>query len=391
MSDLDLVPTEVEPVVRKRRRVLPVFNFLLILALGGGVLFLWLQVWPQMVLKQDLIEVQTAIEDLENLVDGLSDRQIELPVELMEDISKDLATQSEKNAQAIEAQQELVEELSVHLEGLAVDIENALSLSASSEKDRIARSNNEHLMFMLRLARNQLNLWKDPKSALRSLEQVDSLLAESDTLVYEATREEVLAHIQRLKEIVAMDTTGVLLRLNVLVENVDEISFNVAMTLVEEEATELEADLPSAESTEESTIWRTLVDGAVGLVKVTSHEQLEVQPLLTAEEQRLVRLRLSLNLERASHAVLRSDQALYTSSLETAVELINRYLKLEDPTVATFLTEIEALRNFRVEVDLPDLDRTIQKFQLASDSQFPTKVPKPNVERPAHNTGASSN
>lgn len=392
MSDHDLVPLEFEPVVRERRRILPVFNFLLILALGSGAgLVWWFYLEPQMVWKQDVADVQADIRELSNKVEDLSNRQVNLPSELIDGISKDLVTRTERNADTIRAQQVHIEDLSMRLEDLAASAENVLSVSTSHEKELLDRSTNDHLMFLLQLARNQLNLWNDPKSALRSLEKVDSVLAESNHLVFESTRSEVLSHIQRLKEIGATDSTGVLLRLNVLADKVGGISFNDAKSLAKTETTHKESELLSEEVEEESSIWRTVMDGALGLVKVTSHEQLDVQPLLTPEEQRLIRLRLGLSLERASQAVLRSNQSLYESSLDTVVELIHSHLKKDDMTVSAFLAEIEELRAIRIEVKLPDLDRTIQTFQLASETRLQTTEPKLEVDVVELSSGVAPN
>ena len=391
MSNHDLVPSEGEPVIRERRRILPFFNFLLILALGCGAGILWWLFEPQIVWNQDLADIEGDIHELAGQVDDLSNRQINLPTELIDGVSRDLTTLIELNATSIREQQQYIEELEARLESSAAKVENALSLSSKPEKDVLERSHSDHLIFLLRLARNQLHLWNDPKSALRSLEEVDSVLADSNHAAFDSTRSEVLAHIQRLKELAAMDTTGVLLRLNVLADSVGGISFNSAMPLVETERTQSESKLPSEEGTEESSIWRSLLDGAIGLVKVTTHEQLDVQPLLSSEEQRLVRLRINLNLEKASQAVLRSNQLLYDSSLDTVIGMVNLHLRTEDPSVNTFLTEIVDLRAIRVEVDLPDLDRTIRNFQIVSGSRSQVPEPEQKVETIKPSAEVSSN
>ena len=379
MSDHDLVPSEVEPVVRERRRILPFFNFLLILALGGGAVIFWY--WflePQLVSKQDVADVQADTRELGNQVESLSNRQVNLPQDLLDGVSQDLTTLIDSNADSLREQQQQIDELEALFDVLAASLENALSKSSNPEQDAIKKSQNDHLTFLLRLARNQLNLWNDPISALRSLEEVDSVLAESNNVVFDSTRAEVLIHIQRLKELASTDTTGVLLRLNILADGVVGIPFNDARLLTETERTRTESELPSEEGAEERSIWRSLMDGAMGLVKVKSHEQLEIQPLLSPEEQRLVRLRLSLNLEKASQAVLKSNQLLYDSSLDTVIGIVNRQFKTEDAAVATFLEEIVELRAIRVEMDFPDLDQTIQNFQIVSESN--PQIPEPKLE-----------
>lgn len=391
MSNHDLVPSEGEPVIRERRRLLPFFNFLLILALGCGAGILWWLFEPQIVWNQDLADIEGDIHELAGQVDDLSNRQISLPTALLDGVSKDLTSLIELNATSIREQQQYIDELEARLESSAARVENALSLSSNPEKGVLESARNDHLIFLLRLARNQLHLWNDPKSALRSLEEVDSVLADSNNAVFDSTRSEVLTHIQGLKEHAAMDITGVLLRLNVLADRVGGIAFNVTMPHFETEKTQSESELQSEEGTEESSIWRSLMDGALGLVKVTTHKQLDVQPLLSSEEQRLVRLRISLNLEKASQAIMRSDQSLYDSSLDTVIGMVKLHLRTEDPTVTTFLTEIVELRAIRVEVDLPDLDQTIQNFQIASESSLQIPEPKLEVETIKPSAEVSSN
>ena len=391
MSNHDLVPSEGEPVIRERRRLLPFFNFLLILALGCGAGILWWVFEPQIVWNQDLADIEGDIHELAGQVDDLSNRQISLPTALLDGVSKDLTTLIELNATSIREQQQYIDELEAKLKSSAARVENALSLSSNPEKGVLESARNDHLIFLLRLARNQLHLWNDPKSALRSLEEVDSVLADSNNAVFDSTRSEVLTHIQGLKEHAAMDITGVLLRLNVLADRVGGIAFNVTMPHFESEKTRSESELQSEEGTEESSIWRSLMDGALGLVKVTTHKQLDVQPLLSSEEQRLVRLRISLNLEKASQAIMRSDQSLYDSSLDTVIGMVKLHLRTEDPTVTTFLTEIVELRAIRVEVDLPDLDQTIQNFQIASESSLQIPEPKLEVETIKPSAEVSSN
>ena len=391
MSNHDLIPTEGDPVIRERRKILPFFNFLLILVLGSGAGILWWWVEPQIVWNDDLTDIQVDIRTLRDQVDDLSNRQIRLPTELIDGVTEDLTTLIELNANSIREQQQHIDELEARLESSAARVENALNLSSNPENDVLERSHSDHLIFLLRLARNQLHLWNDPKSALRSLEEVDSVLEESNNAVFDSTRSEVLAHIQRLRELAAIDITGALLRLNVLADRVGGIAFNATVPSIETAITQSESELASEEGSEESSIWRSLINRAIGLVKVTTHEQLDVQPLLNSEEQRLVQLRMILNLEKASQAVLRSNQSLYDTSLDTVIGMVNRHLKTEDSSVTTFLTEIVELRAIQVEVDLPDLDQTIQNLPIASNSRPQVGESKLEVETIKPRAEESSN
>lgn len=389
MSNHDLIPHEEVPVVRERRRVLPFFNFLLIVGLGcGGAYAGWL-LQKDMVVDADLRDLTNRVTALQNELGELSAQQVVGESEWMTDLTSEFGELTEINTNSIERQREELQEFAIKIKELETYVAREVESSSNSKIVRIADANNDRVTFLLRLARNQLNIWNDPKSALRTLNEVDNLLVELDNAVFDNTRSEILAHIQRVSELASADTTGVLLKLNMLTDKVEEIPFKDARSLTDVPPQETDTSTESA--SEGSSIWQSLVDSAVGLVKVTSHEQLEVKPLLLPEEQRLIRLRLVLNLEKAAQAVLKSSQSLYDSSLDTVINLTSTYSKTSDAVVVAFVTQLVELKEVRVAEDLPNLDRTIQRFRLAVQRDSMTPETKPEIQSTEQEQGEESN
>ena len=91
-------------------------------------------------------------------------------------------------------------------------------------------------------------------------------------------------------------------------------------------------------------------------------------PPPTPEEAAYLELNLRLMLEQAQLAALRHEQAVYATSLGTALDLIGNYLDRQNPAVQETVQALEALRNLDVETPLPDISASLQALQNARET-----------------------
>jgi uroporphyrin-3 C-methyltransferase len=86
--------------------------------------------------------------------------------------------------------------------------------------------------------------------------------------------------------------------------------------------------------------------------------------LLSGVEQTMVRQNLYLLLEQAQGALLREEQAIYSSSLNKAEILLRNYFQLNSESEAS-ITRLQALAERPVSQQLPDISGSQNAIQTA--------------------------
>ena len=201
----------------------------------------------------------------------------------------------------------------------------------------------------LSIAAQQLQLAGNVRAALTALQTVDARLARPDRPQFLAVRKVLARDIQRLQSAPMLDVTGMTLRLDQMLENIDTMPI-----VVEAHPHETPGEAAAAEG----VWWKdALYSGWTEIKQLVRVERLDAQdPTLLAPDQRyFLRENLKLRLLHARLALLQRDEQAFRNDLRASVSWFKRYFDTSDQTTANALAALEQMREAAVAVELPSI------------------------------------
>lgn len=114
------------------------------------------------------------------------------------------------------------------------------------------------------------------------------------------------------------------------------------------------------------------------LFRFTTNRKEPLVPLITAEENILVRQNLRLLIEQTKLALLAREQRIYDKSLQQAQQWIDQYFVMAGSTSIGMLDEIQALSSLEVSPVLPNISRaldTLKQYQSSEPVSSPLQTP----------------
>lgn len=216
---------------------------------------------------------------------------------------------------------------------------------------------------LVTLAMHDLQLTRQPATALAALELADARLAAANAPRWAALRRALGRDIERLRAVPAIDMTGMALKLDQMIAGADVWPMANAPAPPPPKAP-LRAAPKKAEPVPEPppppppTAWQRLrewVSAEFGeLVRI--HEVAAPQALLLgAEQEKLVRQQLKLRLLGARVALLARSDRLFHADLDSAQTLLALYFEQRQPAVANAATTLRQLNATVLAFDVPTL------------------------------------
>jgi uroporphyrin-3 C-methyltransferase/uroporphyrinogen III methyltransferase/synthase len=224
---------------------------------------------------------------------------------------------------------------------------------------------------VLSTASQQLQLAGNVRSALVALQSADARLSRVDRPQFIAIRRAIAQDIEKLKSLPSVDLTGVAVRLDSLVAQVD------AMPLLSDEKPGIVAPSPKTklsnrqkvesnsafdwrvEMQERWTAWSSeLWNDLKQLMRirtVTAPEAL----LLTPEQAFFARENVKLRLLNARVALLSRNDAAFRSDLAEADRALQRYFDLRDPHTRAGRELIRQIRESVLNIEMPTLSHSL--------------------------------
>jgi uncharacterized protein HemX len=261
--------------------------------------------------------------------------------------------------QAQEAQKKLAQ-----LEQVAAD-------SAAAEAPA-APGRDEALLFeverLVMLAMNDLQLTRQPATALAALELADARLAASNDPRWAALRRALARDIERLRAVPAVDATGIALKLDQLIAGADVWPLANAPAAPPPPAPPKAAPRAAARKTETPaepppqppppSAWqqvRAWLAAEFGeLVRINEVGTPEAL-LLNNEQGKLVRQQLKLRLLGARVALLARNDKLYQADTDNAQALLALYFDARHAGVATAVATLRQLKTTALAFEMPTL------------------------------------
>jgi uroporphyrin-3 C-methyltransferase len=217
--------------------------------------------------------------------------------------------------------------------------------------------------FLLKQAHQRLFITRDADTADLLLASADGALMQQKDPGLLPIRSAISNDRAELRKVPRVDHDGLYLRLQAL-------SSQVGMLTSDNRFLQAAEDTPE-DGAEETAYTDILWQRLLSIVRIRHYDQ-PVEPLLPPEQQLYFSQNLQLALVQAQLGLLQSQQETYASNLGRAFAWVNQYCQTNDPVVAAWLTETQALMRINIAPEMPDISnslRTVQKLieQRADD------------------------
>ena len=266
------------------------------------------------------------------------------------------------------ADKELQEQLDIlndgmrQLNSLLLAQQKKLAAMGSSEISAQRAWVQAEVIFLLRVANQQLSLVADREGAIKALQIADRRLADLGAPAFTPVRAEIADEIRSLQAVAITDIDGMTHRLAGFAGSVQSLPLADTVGL----------QSPGVEETGASDGWS--IDRAVdkmkqafgGMVRISRSEE-EITPVLAPKERFFLRRNLELQFEMARLSAIQRDQENFEQSLGQAAAWIRRYFDADDTEVGEILAAIAAMRMTDLSPPLPGISGSLILMLGAAD------------------------
>lgn len=235
------------------------------------------------------------------------------------------------------------------------DALQAMLQEATRSRDEVALLDVEQA---ITLASQQLQLAGNVPAALLALQVADGRLARLDRPAHLPLRKALAADLQRLGNLPVVDTVGLGLRLEQLVNGIDRLPL----------AAHGRPENPSKIATQEKAAatpapWWQLLAGDVwqelrGLVRIQRFDGAAPE-LLAADQALILRENLKLRLLNARLALMARDQVTYRDELKVAYGWLEKYYAVDDAAVQAALASLRQAASTTIQAEVPALTASL--------------------------------
>lgn len=316
---------------------------------------------------------QGMVDDLQNIQNRISstlqeqqtlDAEIKAARQTL--IEQEQLIQQHKNS--TDEQQQQIRQEREQIQRQAQTMEQAVADISS----KVGRSDNSWQIaeaeYLLRIANHKLALSHDVSTALAALQQADQRLHDSGDLSLLSIREQLAKEITALKSIPQLDVAGIAASLQSLSAQVPNLKLAGApLTRAKTKDDEPEK---SADTTERNldTLLEDSWRGFRKLMVIRHHNQ-PVSAMLPPAQQYFLYQNMQLQLESARLALLRGEDILYHSSLETASEWLGKFFDPKDSNTANLEQSIQQLNVHKLDRDMPDISASLNLLLQHQEKQ----------------------
>lgn len=224
--------------------------------------------------------------------------------------------------------------------------------------------------YLLRLGNQRLLTEHDSAGALALLQSADSILRDLDDVELLPVREVLAKNIIALKSAPMVDTDGFYLELKAIAGAVGELPI-LAPQMSELPGQLMPADIPTDQA---DTWYAPLVRvfhstlNQIGQIVRVTHRDEVVEPILSPQQEQLIRLRLVTVLELAQLAMLREQQVVYDESLALAQQLLADYFQLNEARSLALVEQLGELQQRSVVQPRTDISAGLNALRDYIDS-----------------------
>lgn len=303
--------------------------------------------------------------------------------------------QSSTNAAALAALRQTLDQRVEDIrqaQAAAEQRQQALQKSLDSIRQLSARDGNDWVLaeagYLMRLANERLQLMGDVPTAVAALTAADHRLRDLADPGLTPVRKQLAGEIAALKAVAQPDIAGAALQLEGLAAQVDQLNTGVAKL-----GATLAGTAPAAQAGAAGEGWRQALDGVWKqlrtLVVIRRHDR-PVRPLLSPEQEALVREVLLLKLAAARAALVNRDQQLFHGSIQSAQAWLQARFDVHDAAVASMLAELGKLAALKVRPALPDISGSLRALRRVERQRQAASAAGNSAQPPAAKAPAAA-
>jgi len=221
--------------------------------------------------------------------------------------------------------------------------------------------------YLLGMASQKLQLQADVPSAIALLENADAALVASGSNGVFAVRQAIANNLELLREVTPVDHSGIYLRIDALISQVQAIDLLDSMRENFENRRNTESQpMTISESS------NGLVDASLDFLStVFVWRKWDDTPvaMIAPGQETLIKQNLRLVLEQAQLALLLRDNTLYRRSVENGITWLQRYTSPESPVGRNMLSSLQELLALEIDPALPNLESTLLAISQLTASE----------------------
>lgn len=273
-------------------------------------------------------------------------------------LQKQLQRQQQLSRQTLQQQSQIIGQLEDQLNSMKLRLnsqaERILQLGTASRGDWML----SEAAYLIRLANQRLQVERSIDNPLAILENVDTIFVQLNDPELIPVRRALAEDIAALRITDNIDREGIFLELEALAEAIAALSIIEPPRQIE--ATGEVATVNGQVSSLLDSFQR--FSQKLGQLIVVQKRQQPIEPLLTSNEQAIIRNNIYLLLEQAQSALLKEEQAIYTASLDKTAALLARYFQLNNQSQA-LIQRLNLLAQRVVIQQLPDISGSVAAVQ----------------------------
>ncbi len=211
--------------------------------------------------------------------------------------------------------------------------------------------------YLLGIASQKLQLQDDVTSAIALLEKADAaLLASGSNSVFEA-RQAIADDLSSLREITLVDSSGIFLRIDALIDQVSSVDLLASMRDSFQSRQRSESEAVTAEVDGSGAIDSTL-DFLSSVFVWRERDNVSVAMIAPGQDT-LLKQNLQLVLEQVQLALLLRDAELYRHNLESGIDGLSRYTDQDSALTQSLLSSLNELLEVDIDPPLPTLESAL--------------------------------
>ena len=223
---------------------------------------------------------------------------------------------------------------------------------------------------MLQLAEQRLLMARDVNTAITLLQEADGLLKQINSPALASLQNNLAADLLTLQALTIINVEALYQQLAAVSAEVEVLT----MVSGSDNPGFLVPETTGAPTTLKENGW---IDSALSVLSeyfVVTRQDVAVSPLLTAEQQFLLRKTIGLQLTSAQLSLLNSQQVVYDAALAAAQAGITRWIENSDSRKISVLAELEVLRTSPITNEIPAISLSQQAIKLIETGVFDEPV-----------------
>lgn len=214
---------------------------------------------------------------------------------------------------------------------------------------------------LVTLAQQQLSIASDVRGALAALQIADQRASRIDQVNVAPLRKALGQDIDRLRNLPALDVTGIALKLEQVVTQADVLPLLLDTPVLAAPKAPAEKAQPLAEmawTDYAKSMFTDISRGLKGLVRIRDAEPTDAS-LIAPSQAYFVRENVKLRLTAARLALLARDENNFKSDVKAASQMLTRYFDKQSRATLVAIEDLNRLAAMPIAITVPDVNPSL--------------------------------